>query len=114
MCTIINLYIVHSVLLASNSIFINIKHLRTPQKRNRITRLKLEKYRISKRLHRLQIKAMDMTEHGGCTDTTINADMAIIMEELNTNISKDSLGDFERIFWEQQVQTRACMFLPRM
>jgi hypothetical protein len=55
-----------------------------------------------------------MTEHGGCTDTTINADMAIIMEELNTNISKDSLGDFERIFWEQQVQTRACMFLPRM
>jgi hypothetical protein len=89
---------------SSNSIFINIKHLRTPQKRNRITRLKLEKYRISKRLHRLQIKAMDMTEHGGCTDTTINADMAIIMEELNTNISKDSLGDFERIFWEQQLK----------
>ena len=84
--------------------FTNVKYMKTPQKKKTISNLRMEKYKMERKIKRLQCKAETMSKDG-CRDITINEDMQEMANDVEKAINNLDLpkNDFRQIFWEQQV-----------
>ena len=89
----------------------NYRYLKTPERKERISKLKAELDHSKREIDRLKAKIKSLQEDGGvCIDDKLEQDLQTIMEEKTDEIREMyPPGSFLRLFWDQQlmaVQTK--------
>ena len=82
----------------------NIRYMNTPEKKDKIMKLKKKAQSAEKEVSKLQAKIKKLTqEQGESVDEALHGDLESIMKENNDEIAKAyPEGSFSRLFWEEQ------------
>ena len=83
----------------------NVQYMNTPEKKQKIAKLKKQAKSAEVDLQKLKVKLKELTQNQGeIIDGAFHDDLFGIMQENNEEVKKKYLeGSFQRLFWEEQI-----------
>ena len=91
--------------ISDSSSHANVRYMNTPEKKQKIAKLKKRAKSAEVELQKLKVKVKELTQNQGeIIDGAFHDDLFGIMQENNEEVKKKyPEGSFQRLFWEEQI-----------